>query len=757
MQSPEIPPYLDHLNEAQRQSVMAIEGPVMIIAGAGSGKTRVLTYRIAHIMKQGVDSFNILALTFTNKAAKEMRERIENLVGADAKNLWMGTFHSVFAKILRVEADKLGYPQNFTIYDTDDSKSLIKSIVKEMNLDEKMYKPGLVLGRISNAKNNLVTADLYSSSFEITSKDTNTGRPKMAEIFMEYQKRCFKAGAMDFDDLLLNTDKLLREFPEVLYKYQHKFKYILVDEYQDTNYCQYMIIKKLAAMHQNICVVGDDAQSIYSFRGATIKNILNFERDYPNLQVFKLEQNYRSTKTIVEAASSVIKNNRDQLKKEVWTDNTSGDKIKVIRALSDNEEGKLVAQQIFEEKMRNQQPNKAFAILYRTNAQSRSFEESLRKLNILYRVYGGLSFYQRKEVKDMIAYLRLIVNPADEEAFKRIINYPARKIGGTTIDKIIYFAGEQGCSLWDISCNTASFKEFGASSIHIDNFVMMIRSFQAMQDSHNAYDLANHVAKQTTLLKTLYEDKTVEGISRYENIVELLNAIKEFTEDDTSEVEKTLSNFLQEVALYTDADKENENNLDRVTLMTVHGAKGLEFPYVFVTGMEENLFPSQMALNSREDLEEERRLFYVAITRAEKKLMLSFATSRFKFGNLIHSDASRFLDEIDAGHLEFANTPAPKTEPSKPTGIYGRETSFAMRDKKTGKQTFSSPVFAANPNFVAEPVFDLAVGQKIEHQRFGKGEVTHIDGMGDSKKAIINFDLAGEKTLVLKFAKMRKI
>ena len=649
------PPFLDSLNAAQKEAVLQTEGPVMIIAGAGSGKTRVLTYRIAYLINQGVDPFNILALTFTNKAAKEMRHRIEQVVGPEARNIWMGTFHSVFAKILRIEADKLGYSSNFTIYDSDDSKSLIKTIVKELNLDNKIYKPNVVLSRIRSAKNNLIQAHVYRTNSELVTYDEATGRGKMHSIYTEYAKRCFRAGAMDFDDLLLNTFKLFNNFPEVLYKYQHKFKYTMVDEYQDTNHCQYMIIKKLASVFENICVVGDDAQSIYSFRGATIKNILGFESDYPDLKVFKLEQNYRSSETIVNAANSVIAKNKDQLEKKVWTQNNLGNKIKVLRAVTDNEEGRMIAQNIFEAKMNEQLHNSDFAILYRTNSQSRSLEEALRKLNIPYRIYGGTSFYQRKEVKDLIAYLRLVLNNNDEEAFKRIINYPARGIGKTSLERLVVLASKHDLSLYQVIENAHLHPELKSTIAKFRDFVTMIKSFEVMEKNNNAYEIAMHIAKSTGLLKKLHEDKTVEGMNRYENVVELLNGIQEFTEDDTNESEKNLSSYLQDIALLTDADKDEDDN-DKVSLMTIHQSKGLEYKNVFVSGLEENLFPSQMSLGSRSELEEERRLFYVAITRAETSLTLSFATSRFRFGSLLPSEPSRFIDEIDNQYLKNGKT-----------------------------------------------------------------------------------------------------
>ena len=750
-------PYLDSLNPAQKAAVLQTTGPVMIIAGAGSGKTRVLTYRIAHLIATGVDAFNILSLTFTNKAAKEMRHRIESVVGADARNIWMGTFHSVFAKILRMEADKIGYPKNFTIYDSDDSKSLIKTIVKEMNLDEKIYKPNYVLSRINNAKNNLIQAHVYLKQSELIAYDETTGRGKIAEIYGEYAKRCFKSGAMDFDDLLLNTFKLLNNFPDVLNKYQHKFKYVMVDEYQDTNHCQYMIVKKLASVFENICVVGDDAQSIYSFRGATIKNILNFEKDYPDLKVFKLEQNYRSSETIVSAANSVIAKNKDQLEKKVWTSNDLGNKIKIIRAVTDNEEGKLIAQNIFETKMTEQKYNSDFAILYRTNSQSRSLEEALRKLNIPYRIYGGMSFYQRKEIKDLIAYLRLVINHNDEEALKRIINYPARGIGKTTMDKVGMLAIQEDKSYWEIIFNANYYADLKSAIPKFRDFVNMTQSFVIMNDSKTAYDMAMHVARTTNLLKSLNEDKTIEGISKYENVVELLNGIKEFVEDDTNESEKNLGSYLQDIALLTDSDK-NVDDADSVSLMTIHQSKGLEYKKVFVSGLEENLFPSQMSLGSRSDLEEERRLFYVAITRAEEDLVLSFATSRFKFGTLLPCEPSRFIDEIDSSYLELDRkqlTTKKQTLGSESTTDNNLPVSSLRRTiAKQNQPIINRP--PAITDFVPEDIHDISIGMDVEHQRFGKGTVTALEGNVGSEKATINFAEFGEKTLVLKFAKLRR-
>ena len=752
--------YLDLLNEPQKQAVVKTEGPVMIIAGAGSGKTRVLTYRIAYMIEKGVDPFQILALTFTNKAAKEMRSRIEKVVGTQARGLWMGTFHSIFAKILRREAPKIGYPSNFTIYDSADSKNLIKSIVKEMKLDEKLYKPAIVLNRISSAKNNLITPDMYLGNDDITGYDSSTGRPEIARIYNAYANRCFKSGAMDFDDLLLKTYHILTQHPDVLNKYQHQFRYVMVDEYQDTNRCQYMIVKKLAAVHENICVVGDDAQSIYSFRGATIKNILSFERDYPDLSVFKLEQNYRSTQTIVNAAGSIIANNKDQLEKKVWTDNDIGNKIKILRAVTDNEEARLITQSIFAEKMQSQRPNKEFAILYRTNAQSRSLEEALRKQNIPYRIYGGLSFYQRKEVKDLLAYLRLVVNPKDEEALKRVINYPTRGIGKTTIERITVIAAETGYSLWDVVRQVEEFPQLSSASNKLEQFVYMIKSFQILlEKGMDAYEVASQVAKSTKLIKTLYDDKTVEGVSRYENLVELLNGIKEFAEDDTSEQEKTLDVYLQDIALITDADKEDPNE-DKVSLMTIHSAKGLEFPCVYISGLEENLFPSQMSSGSRKELEEERRLFYVGITRAEQQLTLSFSTSRFRFGQLLPCEPSRFLFEIDKEYIVMdASTFGAKA--SKSPVARGRQSTMNLQKKSNKPRLMNNPAMLqrkkppVNPNFQPEDVSALKVGDWIEHQRFGKGKVLEMEGEGGNKKAMIAFDDFGNKQLILRFAKLR--
>lgn len=732
----------------------------MIVAGAGSGKTRVLTYRIVHMLRNGVDPFQILSLTFTNKAAREMRHRIHSVVGSEARNLWMGTFHSIFSRILRAESDRLGYPRNFTIYDTDDSKSLIKTLLGEMGLDDKLYKPSNMLGRMSAAKNALITADEYLANSEYFDQDQSSGRPKFGMLFKAYQDRCFRAGAMDFDDLLVNTYKLFNQHLDVLNKYQHQFRYILVDEFQDTNHAQYMILKKLAVVHENIAVVGDDAQSIYAFRGANIRNILGFQKDFPEVRTFKLEQNYRSTQTIVNAAGSIIEKNRDQIAKKVWTDNESGDRIRVFRALTDNEEGKLVASSIFQEKMNSHCHNRDFAILYRTNAQSRAMEEALRKLNLPYKIYGGLSFYQRKEVKDLLAYFRVVINSNDEEALRRIINYPVRGIGKTSLEKLTIVADQHKVSLWKVMENAS---QLGLRNMGVvENFVTMIKSFQTMVD-RNAYDVAMHIAKSSGVLKSLYEDKTVEGIARYENTEELLNGIKEFSiqeeaDDDGVLKMRTLPDFMADVALMTNDDKDKSEDQDHISLMTIHSAKGLEYKNVYVVGLEENLFPSQMALNSRQELEEERRLFYVAITRAMKKLTLSFATSRFKFGTVVNSEPSRFLSEIDPQYLFLEN---PFSGKSSQEPVYSKGASRSGLSAKTlTPQQRPAPVKTApkvqdDPNFVADDTSNLEAGMKVQHQRFGEGQVLQIEGNGDNKKATIDFSNGGKKVIVLRFAKLK--
>ncbi|MDF5690089.1 ATP-dependent helicase [Aquirufa aurantiipilula] len=752
--------YLAGLNEPQRQAVLHTEGPLMIIAGAGSGKTRVLTYRTAHLIQQGIDPFQILLLTFTNKAAGEMRHRIESVIGKEAKNIWMGTFHSVFAKILRFEGEKLGYTSNFSIYDTDDSKSLLRAIIKEQNLDDKVYKVNLVLNRISGAKNRLISPEQYLNSAILGEEDRMARIPKMGEIYRTYCIRCFQANAMDFDDLLYQTNILFRDHLDVLNKYQHKFKHVMVDEFQDTNVSQYLLTKKLAAVHRNICVVGDDAQSIYAFRGADIQNILNFERDYADLTTIKLEENYRSTKNIVAVANSIISRNKNQLEKNVFTSNEVGDQIEIIRAGSDNEEGRMIASTIFETKQKEGLHWSDFAILYRTNAQSRSFEESLRRLNIKYRIVGGLSFYQRKEIKDVLGYLRFVVNQNDEEAFKRIINLPKRGIGDTTIAKIAVTAAENNCSIWDVISNIQTFQGARGTAA-IENFADLIKSFKLMAEveQKDAYEIANHVAKASGLLRELYEDKTVEGLARYQNLQELLNAIKQFVDDPENE-DKSLATFLQSVSLLTNADtQEDPNDRDKVTLMTVHSAKGLEFKHVFLVGLEEDLFPSQMMLQSQADLEEERRLFYVAVTRAEKKLMISYAESRYQFGRLKSCEPSRFLDEIDSAYLKMAKTPGKKEvqafRPVQKTGFVSSSTSPSAAQLIQKPKQNTNYQHVASSNFVPTDPLKLEAGQQVEHQKFGFGLIKKIEVNGAERKAVIDFEKGvGEKTLLLSFAKL---
>ena len=755
--------YLDELNPSQLEAVESIEGPTMVIAGAGSGKTRVLTFRIAFMMEKGVDPFNILALTFTNKAAKEMTERIGKIVGpGEAKNITMGTFHSVFSRILRFNADRLGYPTNFTIYDTQDSKSLLKDIVKELNLDDKIYKAGMVLGRISSAKNNLISADAYEQNNEIMGEDIQSRRPELFQIYKTYVNRCFKAGAMDFDDLLFQTNVLLRDFPDVLHFYQQKFKYILVDEYQDTNYAQYLIVKKLAAVFENLCVVGDDAQSIYSFRGANIQNILNFRKDYPDFKLFKLEQNYRSTKNIVDAANSVIARNQDQIKKSVWTDNVVGSKLRVVRTLTDNEEGRVISTKIFDLKQGGIPTYNDFAIFYRTNKQSRSFEEALRKLNIPYKIYGGISFYQRKEIKDLLSYFRLTTNPRDEEALKRVINYPKRGIGKTSIENMIIAANTYGVSMWDVISNMNQYPVAlnAGTKAKLYEFTTMIKSFTAQLDKLNAYDLAQTIAKSSGILRELHgeKDKGPEEVERYQNIEELLAGIKEFTISTEEDSDKSLAEFMIDVALLTDADLTSENEeKNHVTMMTIHSSKGLEFPHVFLVGLEENLFPSQMALHSRTELEEERRLFYVALTRAMHSCTLSYASSRFNWGQLVTSEPSRFIDEIEQSYLEFES-------PQRGAGrsLSGRSNFDQVHTGGLNKSFSSStppPTFkpmqqASGSSKVPGSNENLKVGYIVNHDRFGKGKVTKLEGDGADKKATIFFPHHGAKTVLLRFANL---
>jgi len=745
--------FLESLNEPQREGVINSEGPCMIIAGAGSGKTRVLTFRIAHLIQnQQVDPFNIMALTFTNKAAKEMRDRIEKMVGGDARNLWMGTFHSVFARILRAEAHHLGYPNNFTIYDTDDSKSLLRSVIKEMGLDDTQYKVNNVYNRISSAKNRLVSWQEYLSNPILMADDAANMRPEIGNIFKAYALRCFKSGAMDFDDLLFNTDKLFKEHLQVLNKYQHRFQYVLVDEFQDTNLCQYFIIRKLAAVTQNICVVGDDAQSIYAFRGADITNILNFEKDYPDLRIIKLEQNYRSTQTIVEAANSVIAKNKAQLPKKVWTSNEEGNLIELIKAVSDNEEGKLIATSIFEEKMQHHYKFSDFVVLYRTNSQSRAIEEALRRMNIKYKVVGGLSFYQRKEIKDMLAYLRYSLNQQDEASFRRIINLPKRGIGDTTIDKIVVAANDHTMSIWDVLQNASSF--LGGSAVgRIDDFVTKIKRFGVEIQNKDAYEAAAEIAKSSGLLKELYEDKTVEGLSRYENVQELLNAIKEYVDDPEKE-DKSLGAFLQEVSLLTGQDEDKDQDPDKVTLMTIHMAKGLEFKNVYIVGMEEDLFPSQLMLSSRSELEEERRLFYVAITRAQKKLFLSYALTRYRFGRLKNCEPSRFLDDIQGSYIKVS-TKFGGVESMAPNPNFAKSFVSGMKKSVSTQPAPKATAYKPSADFAPSDTKGLKEGMKVEHPKFGFGTVLKMEEVGSERKAKINFADFGEKTLLLSFAKLK--
>jgi len=821
--------YLQGLNERQKEAVLHIDGPLMIIAGAGSGKTKVLTTRIAHLMACGVDAFNILALTFTNKAAREMKERIELILGnGEARNLYIGTFHSVFARILRGEAHRLGYPSNFTMYDTDDAKSVVKTVINEMNLDDKHYKPNTVYNRISSAKNALVTAEEYANDYSIQQEDMRSNRPAIAKIFDAYTRRCFKNGAMDFDDLLIKMYELLKNFPDALSKYQRKFKYILIDEYQDTNPAQYEIIKLLGAMHENVCVVGDDAQSIYSFRGATIENILQFQKDYDDVKVVKLEQNYRSTQNILNVANEVISHNKGQIEKTLFTENTEGERIRLVRTMSDNEEGKFVADTIQEQKLRNHFNNKDFAILYRTNAQSRAFEEALRRMGIAYTIYGGISFYQRKEIKDYIAYLRILVNPNDEESLKRIINYPARGIGKTSIDRILLAANENNISFWQVLERAREFGFKAGTLEAIENFVLMIKSFASMLGHKNAYEVAMHVGKQTNFVRELFNDKSTEGVARYENIQELLNSIKEWVdngsgtvmpivmdedgfiiedeEEDTpveeglftrdkpaddnavesaedkniaDDTDRSLGSYLQQITLLTDAD-EKSADADTVKLMTIHAAKGLEFGCVFAAGLEENLFPNAMSINTREELEEERRLFYVVVTRAKQKLWITYANSRYRFGSLIQNDPSRFISEIPEEYLDksyagggFRNSSGFSPQRSAFERMNGGGFGNAERQaekrygpppgrSKTATPEYLSPkpqnkVIEHTPSasFVASDTSNLKAGQKVEHQKFGFGEVINVEGSAQNPVALVKFELNGEKKIMLNYAKLR--
>ncbi len=768
--------YLAELNDAQRAPVLQKDGAMIVIAGAGSGKTRVLTYRIAYLMSKGVDPFNILSLTFTNKAAKEMKKRISQIVGSsEAKNLWMGTFHSIFAKMLRFEADKLGYPSNFTIYDTQDSQRLISAIIKEMGLDKDIYKYKQVYSRISSYKNSLITVKAYFQNPELREADAMAKKPRLGDIYKNYVERCFKAGAMDFDDLLLKTNELLNRFPEVLQKYQNRFRYILVDEYQDTNHSQYLIVKALSDKFQNICVVGDDAQSIYAFRGANINNILNFQKDYENVQMYRLEQNYRSTKNIVNAANSIIDKNKTKLEKVVWTANDDGPKIIVNRLLTDGDEGRYVASSIFENKMQKQMNNGDFAILYRTNAQSRAMEDALRKREIPYRIYGGLSFYQRKEIKDVLSYLRLLINPNDEEALKRIINFPARGIGSTTIDKLTIAANQYGRSIFEVIENLDQMEDLKINSgtrNKLANFVNMIKSFKILSENADAFVVADTVAKKTGLVQELKKDGTPEGIAKIENIEELLNGIRDFVEgqEDLADASGSLAEFLEDVALATDMDKETGD--DHVALMTIHLAKGLEFPFVYIVGMEEDLFPSAMSMNTRSELEEERRLFYVAITRAEKQAYLTYTQSRYRWGKLVDAEPSRFIEEIDSEYMQFMIPQDDyKYKPLIDLDIFGDvdKSKFRQTKPKSGtpppahkpneeqlrKLRKLRPTTTDYPTASIKDTVKLEAGNEVEHIRFGKGKVLNIDGIGQDKKAEIHFENGGVKKLLLRFAKLK--
>ncbi|XCI74663.1 MAG: UvrD-helicase domain-containing protein [Flavobacteriales bacterium] len=764
--------HLDGLNEVQYQAVAKTEGPMMIIAGAGSGKTRVLTHRMVHLMEKGVNAFNILALTFTNKAAREMKERIVQLLGeTEIKSLWIGTFHSIFARLLRIEGMYLGYPYNYTIYDQQDAESVIKKVLEYLQLDKELYKPKRVLGWISQYKNNLITVQAYHEDQQLQEKTVASIRPKMGEVYRAYVERCFKAGAMDFDDLLLRTNELFTRFPEILHKYQERFRYILVDEYQDTNHSQYLIVKALASRYRNLCVVGDDAQSIYAFRGANIRNILNFQTDYSDAQIFRLEQNYRSTDHIVQAANSVIAYNRHQIEKKIWTQNESGDKIKIYRAISDDEEGAFVADTLSEFKMREARRNKDFAILYRTNAQSRAMEEALRKRNIPYRIYGGMSFYQYKEIKDLLAYLRLIINPYDEEALLRIINYPVRGLGQITINKLLMMTAVQSKTINELLENLSFYYDqlqFSKGTLaKLQEFMLMIQRFRLKLDE-DAYAVAEEVAVISGLVKLFREDNSPDGISRYENVQEFLGSIQSYVEEQRQleDGNTSLAGFLENIALATDIDKVDSEDTDRVSLMTIHLSKGLEFPIIFIVGLEENLFPSMLSISSQADLEEERRLFYVALTRAQKLVLLSYAVTRYRWGKLIDSEQSRFIEEIDVQCIDRGWAMSDIISHS------GLRSSLLDRLSVRGAQKTSVSPFSnlsrkrmkplqADPsqqeNSHATLLSDLREGMKVFHARFGRGEVIDIQARGQDKAVLIRFQRVGEKKLLLRLAKLNII
>lgn len=770
--------YLEELNPAQREAVTNYKGASLVIAGAGSGKTRVLTYRIAHLLAQGIPAYKILALTFTNKAAAEMKSRISKMVGNEtAKYLWMGTFHSIFARILRMEAEHLGYSSNFAIYDSLDSKSLIKKIIKELGLDDKTYKPNEVYGRISSAKNNLITAKAYSSNQQILIQDQKSKKPRITEVYTIYSNRCKRADAMDFDDLLLNTNVLFRDHADILEKYQDKYQYILVDEYQDTNFSQYLIINKLSAKNGNICVVGDDAQSIYAFRGAKIENILNFRKDYPGYNLYKLEQNYRSTKTIVEAANSLIKKNSEQIPKKIFSANAVGDKIKVIEAETDKDEAYRIARTIQDVVIEREYNFNDFAVLYRTNAQSRSFEEALRKCSIPYKVFGSISFYQRKEIKDLLSYFRIAVNHKDDEALLRIINYPTRGIGQTTISKLENFANSQDLNLWDILLNIEKVESgLNAGTItKLKNFRNLIVKFSEDVKSMDAFDSATEIAKESGIITALNKPESHEEITKFENVEELLNGIKEFVdENEDPEHFPTLERFMENVALLTNQDNEKDDDLNKVTIMTIHSAKGLEFKYVFLVGLEEELFPSSMSSGTQKELEEERRLFYVAITRAEESAMISFAKERYKWGNPTNCRPSRFIKEIDEKYLElpesfgevsspsfnnddiFSNSSKPRFEKRKAgvnasiPSVNKKLIKLSEANRKNAQSKIDSDFKPDDPSLITE-------GMVVKHNKFGLGVVEKIEGSAPNNKAVVKFDIIGTKQLLLKFAKLQII
>lgn len=770
--------YLEDLNEAQKNAVINYKGPSLVIAGAGSGKTRVLTYRITHLLAQGVPAYQILALTFTNKAAAEMKNRIAGMIGKDAaRYLWMGTFHSIFARILRTEADKLGYTSNYTIYDTIDSKNLVKKIIKELGLDDKTYKPGEIYGRISSAKNNLITAKAYNSNQQILIQDQKNKRPRIGEIFMIYSNRCKKADAMDFDDLLLNTNILFRDFPDILEKYQHKFKYILVDEYQDTNFAQYLIIKKLAEKTKNVCVVGDDAQSIYAFRGAKIENILNFKNDYPGYNLYKLEQNYRSTKIIVEAANSLIKRNKEQIPKKIYSKNETGEKIKVIETDTDKDEAYKIARIIEDIIAARNYEYKDFAILYRTNAQSRSFEEAFRRFNIPYKVYGSISFYQRKEIKDLLAYFRVAVNKKDDEALLRIINYPTRGIGKTTITKIDHFAKQNELNLWDVLSNIEKVQSGlnAGTKNKLIQFRTLINNFSENIKSYDAFDAATEIANESAIMKEFKNPQSHEEQTKLENIEELLNSIKEYVDsNDDPDFFPSLDKFMENVALLTNQDNEKEEDFDKVTIMTMHSAKGLEFKHVFLSGLEEDLFPSPMSSGTQKELEEERRLFYVALTRAEESAVISFARERYKWGTPTVCRPSRFIKEVEEKYLDlpesfyevpqssftgyddiFENSSKPRFEKKKPgiNATVPQASNKLIKISEAGRKAASQTI----QDFTPDSPDSIKEGMIVRHSKFGLGEIIKIEGTEPNKKAKVLFEVVGEKQLLLKFAKLKII